>query len=383
MDIWRVSRRRKRTFKIRLTLFIILLIGLSIIIFFKPISGTFIFSKSTTVEIYNGCLEFCKSTNVDGIVEELVNRINNTHFKVLEPKNHPDYKTKLKTEIIVPTDKKEELEELKSILPFALVREDKNLSNRVKIILGVDSIRSLSRQKGEGKPVFIINEKGYKNLKDRLSKDFKVLNPTIIIGDSSINEYRFVRILFPKDRLEQVKEIRRIFGKEEIREEMDNNYNNVIVVIPSSYNNAIYNDYSIVVKKGEFKLYLYKGDLLVKTYPIAIGKNPGDKERVGDCRTPEGNFYINSIEDSRSWVHDFGDGKGPIPGAYGPWFLRLYTGADRTKSGKTWEGIGIHGTHDPTSIGKMATEGCIRLKNEDIVELKEKVKIGTPVRIEP
>lgn len=383
MGIRRISRRRRRIFKIRLTLFILLLSGLLIVIFFRSIPGKFLLSKKINIEVYNGCSEFSKVINIERIAEELVSKIDNTRFNVLEPKDHPEYRVKLRSEIIIPSNRGEEIKELKELLPFALIREDKNLSNSVKIILGIDSIKSLSRQMGNRKVIFILDKNGYKSLRERISRDFKGLNPIILLGDNDINEYRIINIFFPKDRLEEVRKIRRIFGKEEIKERMDNNYNNTIVVIPPSYNNALYNDYRIFIKKSDFKLYLYKGDLLVKTYPIAIGKNPGDKERVGDCRTPEGDFYINSIEDSRSWVHDFGDGKGPIPGAYGPWFLRLYTGADRTKSGKTWEGIGIHGTHDPKSIGKMATEGCIRLKNEDILELKEKVKIGTPVRIEP
>ncbi|MCX7795844.1 MAG: L,D-transpeptidase family protein [bacterium] len=383
MDIWRIPRKYRRVFKIRLTLLILALLFIFIIVFFKPILSTFNLSKKITVEIYNGCSDFCRAINVDRVTEKLSSKINGSRFRILESKNHPEYRTKLKTEIIVPQGKKEDFKEIKFILPFALVKEDKDLSNKVKIILGIDSIKSLIGQKGEKRIIFIVNKRGDKNLKERILKDFIELNPIIISGDSSIDEYRFINIFFPKDRIKQAKEVKRIFGKEEIKERMDDNYNNVIVVIPSTYNNALYNDYSIVIKKSEFKLYLYKGELLVKAYSIAIGKNPGDKERVGDYRTPEGDFYINSIEDSRSWVHDFGDGKGPIPGAYGPWFLRLYTGADRTKSGKTWEGIGIHGTHDPKSIGKMATEGCIRLKNEDIIELKEKVKIGTPVKIEP
>jgi lipoprotein-anchoring transpeptidase ErfK/SrfK len=66
--------------------------------------------------------------------------------------------------------------------------------------------------------------------------------------------------------------------------------------------------------------------------------------------------------------------KGAVAGAYGSWFIRLKTG---------WNGIGIHGTHDPTSIGKNVTEGCIRLRNEDLEKVKALVKVGTPVLIEP
>lgn len=137
----------------------------------------------------------------------------------------------------------------------------------------------------------------------------------------------------------------------------------------------------IVIKKSAYRLYLYRGNQLEKEYPIAVGKNKGDKEAVGDMRTPEGNFYISQIQNSEKWTHDFKDGKGEIAGAYGPWFLRLYTGKDRTKSGKTWKGIGIHGTHDESSIGTAATEGCIRLRNADLIELKSRIRIGTEVKI--
>ena len=45
--------------------------------------------------------------------------------------------------------------------------------------------------------------------------------------------------------------------------------------------------------------------------------------------------------------------------------------------------IGIHGTHLPESIGTRCTEGCIRLNNDDLRELKEYIKIGMTVIILP
>ena len=133
------------------------------------------------------------------------------------------------------------------------------------------------------------------------------------------------------------------------------------------------NKYRIVVSKSNYTLSLFKGNELVKEYSIAVGKNPGDKQRRGDNRTPVGNFKIVSIENASKWKHDFGDGKGKIAGAYGPWFLRL--------DAKGWKGIGIHGTHDPDSRGTMATEGCIRLSNEDVAELKQYAYKNMPVTI--
>ena len=134
-------------------------------------------------------------------------------------------------------------------------------------------------------------------------------------------------------------------------------------IIPVNKNNNKGDKYRILINKSSHTLSLLKGDKLIKNYPVATGKNTGDKQRVGDNRTPTGNFKIISIENASSWTHDFRDGKGKIAGAYGPWFLRL--------DAKGWRGIGIHGTHDPNSRGTNATEGCIRLSNEDIAELKE------------
>jgi lipoprotein-anchoring transpeptidase ErfK/SrfK len=50
-------------------------------------------------------------------------------------------------------------------------------------------------------------------------------------------------------------------------------------------------------------------------------------------------------------------------------------------SGKAWTGIAIHGTHDPSSVGTNASEGCVRMNNNDLQELKRIVKVGTAVTI--
>ncbi len=139
--------------------------------------------------------------------------------------------------------------------------------------------------------------------------------------------------------------------------------------------------YRIVIIKSEFTLYLYKGDSLQNSYKIAIGKNGGDKERVGDLKTPEGEFVISQIQNSSAWTHDFKDGNGKVRGAYGPWFFRLNTESSRTRSGKSWKGIAIHGTHDENSLGTLASEGCVRLRNSDLEALRNIVYVGMPVVI--
>ncbi len=41
----------------------------------------------------------------------------------------------------------------------------------------------------------------------------------------------------------------------------------------------------------------------------------------------------------------------------------------------------IHGTNDPSSIGKAVSSGCVRMLNEDVADLFERVKLGTPVTV--
>lgn len=132
----------------------------------------------------------------------------------------------------------------------------------------------------------------------------------------------------------------------------------------------------IIVDKEtlSLKLYDYTGSEL-NSYGISCGKKLGNKRVIGDLKTPEGVFHITEIEEASTWGHDFKDGKGKIEGAYGPWFLRLEVPGHK--------GIGIHGTHKPESIGTRDTEGCIRLKNEDISDLKTKVNVGMVVIVLP
>lgn len=132
----------------------------------------------------------------------------------------------------------------------------------------------------------------------------------------------------------------------------------------------------VVINKEEMKMRVYDGaGSEVRCYGIACGRNVGDKQCVGDMRTPVGFFIVQKVLDAHTWTHDFRDGKGVIRGAYGPRFVRLLTGH---------KGIGIHGTHDESSIGTLATEGCIRLHNADIYEFATKYAYrGMPVIILP
>jgi murein L,D-transpeptidase YafK len=149
----------------------------------------------------------------------------------------------------------------------------------------------------------------------------------------------------------------------------------------------------IVVRKAERKLLLYSNDRLVRTYHVGLGLSPvGDKERQGDHRTPEGDFYIFTKNAKSAFYLSLGvsypnqdhakrgmrDGLitqaqyNQIAAA----IQQKKTPLQRTKLGGD---IYIHGHGAQTDW----TWGCVALENEDIKELFEAVEVGTPVRINP
>lgn len=138
----------------------------------------------------------------------------------------------------------------------------------------------------------------------------------------------------------------------------------------------------IVISKKDLNLRVYgkqgKDTVLLAQFPACLSKNKGNKERKGDMKTPESPkgkpFKITAIQDASTWTHDFKDGRGSIK-AYGHWFLRLETPGH--------SGIGIHGsTNNESSVPGRASEGCIRLRDTDIITLKQKYAyVGMPVYI--
>lgn len=130
----------------------------------------------------------------------------------------------------------------------------------------------------------------------------------------------------------------------------------------------------IEVNKKEYKLrVLDEDDSVLFETEVCLGENKGNKRRAGDHKTPEGNFTVCSIENSSRWTHKDKSGKRSF--AYGPWFFRLKVPVSRH--------IGIHGTDEPESIGTRASEGCVRLRNDKLLELRKFVYVGMPVTILP
>lgn len=104
-----------------------------------------------------------------------------------------------------------------------------------------------------------------------------------------------------------------------------------------------------------------EGDaFVIENFPIAIGKEIGDKVVEGDNRTPEGIFFaLNHIDGDK------------LPPKYGPGAIPLdYPNEyDRAKQ-RTGHGIWLHGVDAEDRIVKeRVTEGCVALHNEDVKRL--------------
>mgnify|MGYP004606237541 FL=1 len=117
----------------------------------------------------------------------------------------------------------------------------------------------------------------------------------------------------------------------------------------------------IYISKPAMRLFVVNNsDSVVFSCGIACGIRKGDKTGKGDYRTPEGDFSISGMFNSTDWIHHTRDGRS-VKGCYGPRFLRLRTGR--------FSGIGIHGTNAPGSIGRRASEGCIRVNSANIMTI--------------
>ena len=125
-------------------------------------------------------------------------------------------------------------------------------------------------------------------------------------------------------------------------------------------------DWWISVIKSEFRLLLMDGDELFKSYPACIGRQN---------RTPAGVFEISNKVLHPPWKDiPYGHPENVL-GTH--WLgLKPIEGTDLRLIG-----YGIHGTWEPETIGTAASQGCIRLRNEDITELFDLIPAGIRVVI--
>ena len=124
---------------------------------------------------------------------------------------------------------------------------------------------------------------------------------------------------------------------------------------------------TVLVDKSDYTLTLLLDGRFIKQYPVGTGKSD---------KTPEGKFIvdnklINPVWYSPDGIYQFGDPKNILG-------TRWIGFEDK----KGLYGYGIHGTTDPDTIGKEMSNGCIRLRNEDVEDLFDYVKAKMTVVIQ-
>ena len=131
----------------------------------------------------------------------------------------------------------------------------------------------------------------------------------------------------------------------------------------------------ILVSKENHTVTIYDSESrIICRYPVAVGRNYGDKLFPGDRKTPEGEFYVEQIQDASWWGYDAGDGNGYVHGCYGNWFVRLMTAPHY--------GIGIHATIRTHTVGRHASAGCITMYGNDLDKFRPYVREGMRVVVE-
>lgn len=144
------------------------------------------------------------------------------------------------------------------------------------------------------------------------------------------------------------------------------------------------------------KMYHIKNNKIFSTYPVSTSSK-GAGNNIGSFKTPTGlHFIAEKIGDNAPVATLFINKKNT--GKVVPVNITevssnkdeitsrvlslkgLQQGINKGKKYDTFaRGIYIHGTSDEASIGKPSSHGCIRMKNDDIIELFDLLSVGTKV----
>jgi lipoprotein-anchoring transpeptidase ErfK/SrfK len=143
-------------------------------------------------------------------------------------------------------------------------------------------------------------------------------------------------------------------------------------VLPEVTKSEVSSEYPsyLTLDRASYTLRLWKNLKLAKAYTVAVGQ-------IG-LETPEGLYHIQSKEVEPTWHVPESDWAGSLagqsipPGPSNPLKARWMG---------IYEGAGIHGTEETSSLGTAASHGCVRMSIADVEELYDQVEVGTPIYI--
>lgn len=146
------------------------------------------------------------------------------------------------------------------------------------------------------------------------------------------------------------------------------------------------------------RLRLLEEGRVVREYPVSTARN-GPGERMDSECTPRGAHVIAEKIGAGCPADTVFVGRRPTGELYSPllrrrhpgrdWILTRILWLDGSEPGRNRGGevdsraryIYIHGSPDDVPMGRPGSRGCVRMRNADIIELFERVVVGTPVRI--
>jgi lipoprotein-anchoring transpeptidase ErfK/SrfK len=132
---------------------------------------------------------------------------------------------------------------------------------------------------------------------------------------------------------------------------------------------------SIIIDTNTKFLYFVLGDGMARRYGVGVGKpgfewagthNVSRKAEWPDWRPPA-EMIAREAKKGRNLPEFMAGGEENPLGA-----RAMYLGSSMYR---------IHGTNQPWTIGKAVSSGCIRMRNQDVVDLYERVKIGAKVTV--
>lgn len=137
---------------------------------------------------------------------------------------------------------------------------------------------------------------------------------------------------------------------------------------------------SIVVEKAKHTLTLFQAGFPVRTYQIALGKQPtGDKIRIGDNRTPEGTFFIDYKNPQSRFHRSLHISYPDVAHAQRANALGVSPGGDVMIHGLPPQYAAVGAAHREFDW----TEGCIAVTDQEIEEIWAAVPKGAPIHIKP
>ncbi len=151
-------------------------------------------------------------------------------------------------------------------------------------------------------------------------------------------------------------------------------------------------EFSLRISVPTQTLELWQGDSLLKTYPVSTSKF-GEGTEPGSFRTPPGHLRVarkigddlpkGAVLKERQWTGSVWSPNDPYQDDSDLILSRILwlEGLDQENNNTLDRFIYIHGTNQEYLLGKPASHGCVRMGNDDIADLFDRIPEGTDVTI--